>query len=182
MKLVILDRDGVINYDSDAYIKTPDEWSPLPGSIEAIAQLHRAGYRIIVATNQSGVDRGLFDLDTLNRIHARMHRCVREAGGVIDRIVVCPSADDAHPDRKPNPGMYLQIAARFGITLNGVPAVGDSRRDLQAARAAGAQPVLVQTGKGAGTLAYGMSGFSDVPVFADLATFAKYWISERQDC
>ncbi len=177
MKLVILDRDGVINRDSDAYIKTPDEWIPLPGSIEAIARLYKAGYRIMVATNQSGVDRGLYDVDMLHRIHARMHQCVQEAGGVIDAVLFCPSADDSHPDRKPNPGMYREIATRFGITLNGVPAVGDSRRDLQAARSAGAQPVLVRTGNGARTLASSMEGFNDVPVFADLATFAEHWLA-----
>lgn len=175
MKLIILDRDGVINYDSDRYIKTPDEWIPLPGSIDAVARLYQAGHRIVVATNQSGIERGLLDTDMLSRIHARMHQHVQQAGGQIEAVLFCPSADDSHPDRKPNPGLLRRIAADFNTSLTGVPAVGDSLRDLQAARSAGAQPVLVRTGKGERTAAT-MEGYHDVPVFPDLAAFVDYWL------
>ena len=169
MKLVILDRDGVINADSDRYIKSPQEWQPIPGSLAAIARLHRAGWRIIVATNQSGVARGLFDLDTLMRIHEKMHRAVRDAGGLIDAVFFCPHVpDDACECRKPRPGLLVDIASRLRIELSGVPAIGDSLRDLQAARAAGATPILVRTGKGMQTLTEpGLD--PDIPVFRDLA-------------
>lgn len=149
MKLVILDRDGVINEDSDAYIKSPEEWNPIPGSLEAIARLNRHGYRVAVATNQSGVARGLFTLDTLARIHRRMLEAVRDKGGEIDAIFFCPHGpDDDCRCRKPAPGLYEEIADRLKTSLDNVYAIGDSERDLVAARAAGAQPVLVRTGKG----------------------------------
>jgi D-glycero-D-manno-heptose 1,7-bisphosphate phosphatase len=170
MRLVILDRDGVINEDSDAYIKSPEEWKPIPGSVEGIARLHRAGWHVIVVTNQSGIARKLFDLDILFRIHEKMHRCVSEAGGLIDAIFFCPHGPHDNCDcRKPKPGLYLDIARRLRISLQGVPAIGDSLLDLQAARAAGARPILVRTGKGAETL--GTSGIAnDVPVFSNLAS------------
>jgi D-glycero-D-manno-heptose 1,7-bisphosphate phosphatase len=149
MKLVILDRDGVINQDSPSYIKSPEEWKPIPGSIEAIALLNQAGYRVLVATNQSGVGRGLFDMATLNAIHDKMHRALGQAGGRVDGIFYCPHAQDAGCScRKPRPGLLDEIARRFGVSLEGVPVIGDSLRDLQAAAAVGAQPVLVLTGKG----------------------------------
>lgn len=149
MRLIILDRDGVINEDSDAYIKSPAEWVPIPGSLEAIARLNQDGYHVVVATNQSGVGRGLFEMATLNAIHDKMHRAVGQAGGRIDAVFFCPHAQDAGcACRKPQPGMLLEIAARFDVALEGVPAIGDSLRDLQAASAAGARPVLVLTGKG----------------------------------
>ena len=149
MKLVILDRDGVINHDSAAYIKSPEEWKPIPGSLEAIAQLNQAGYRVLVATNQSGIGRGLFEMAALNAIHDKMHRALGLAGGRIDGIFYCPHAQDAGCNcRKPKPGLLEEIAHRFGVDLNGVPFIGDSLRDLQAAVAVGAQPVLVLTGKG----------------------------------
>jgi D-glycero-D-manno-heptose 1,7-bisphosphate phosphatase len=149
MKLVILDRDGVINQDSPAYIKSPEEWKPIPGSIEAIALLNQAGYRVLVATNQSGVGRGLFDMATLNAIHDKMHRALGQAGGRVDGIFYCPHAQDAGCScRKPRPGLLDEISRRFGVSLEGVPVIGDSLRDLQAAAAVGAQPVLVLTGKG----------------------------------
>ncbi len=149
MKLVILDRDGVINQDSAAYIKTPDEWKPIPGSLEAIALLNQAGYRVLVATNQSGVGRGLFEMATLNAIHDKMHRALGLVGGRVDGIFYCPHAQDAGCDcRKPKPGLLEEISRRFGVSLEGVPFIGDSLRDLQAATAVGAQPVLVLTGKG----------------------------------
>lgn len=152
MKLVILDRDGVINQDSPAYIKSPGEWKPIPGSLEAIALLSQAGYRVLVATNQSGVGRGLFEMSTLNAIHDKMHRALGLAGGRVDGIFYCPHAQDAGCDcRKPKPGLLEEIARRFGVSLEGVPVIGDSLRDLQAAAAVGAQPILVLTGKGKAT-------------------------------
>lgn len=148
-KLIILDRDGVINFDSDQFIKSPAEWQPIPGSLEAIARLNQAGYRVVVATNQSGVGRGLFDMDTLVAIHDKMHRSLAAVGGRLDAIFYCPHAADSKCDcRKPKPGMFERIGAKFNVDLNGVPAVGDSLRDLQAASAVGAQPYLVLTGKG----------------------------------
>jgi len=152
MRLVILDRDGVINEDSDEYIKSPSEWKPIRGSLEAIARLHRAGWRVVVATNQSGIARRLFDLDTLARIHQTMHQRVSASGGLIDAVFFCPHGpDDNCSCRKPLPGMLHDIASRLRIDLTGVPAIGDSLRDLQAAAAAGARPGLVKTGKGFGT-------------------------------
>ena len=169
MRLVILDRDGVINQDSDAYIKSPEEWLPIPGSLEAIARLNRADYRVVVATNQSGLARGLFDLDTFNRIHEKMHRALAEVGGSIDAIFFCPHGPtDACDCRKPQAGLFREIARRMGLSLNAVPAIGDSLRDLQAARAVGAQPILVRTGKGLLTQAK-LDGESGVPVYDDLS-------------
>jgi D-glycero-D-manno-heptose 1,7-bisphosphate phosphatase len=168
MQLIILDRDGVINEDSDEYIKSPQEWQPIRGSIEAIARLHRAGWRVVVATNQSGIARKLFDLDTLARIHETMHRRAIESGGLIDAVFFCPHGpDDGCSCRKPKPGMFHDIAARLHIDLHGVPAIGDSLRDIQAAQAAGATPLLVKTGKGFGTVSHPDFDAS-VPVFNDL--------------
>ena len=174
MKLVILDRDGVINFDSDHFIKSPAEWKPIPGSLEAIARLTQAGYRVVVASNQSGIDRGLFDMDTLNAIHDKMHRAVRTAGGRIDAIFYCPhSADSRCNCRKPKPGMFERIAGCFNTDLAGTYAVGDSLRDLQAAVAAGARPVLVLSGKGRNT-----QKENQIPegtlVFDDLSATVEY--------
>ncbi len=144
--MIVLDRDGVINADSDEYIKTPDEWRPLPGSIDAIARLVRAGYDVVVATNQSGVGRGLFTADALDAIHARMQAEVAAAGGVINAIYVCPHAPgDDCACRKPRPGLLAQIARDFGLPLTDVPFVGDKLSDVQAAIAAGARPIFVMT-------------------------------------
>jgi D-glycero-D-manno-heptose 1,7-bisphosphate phosphatase len=156
IKLIILDRDGVINRDSDQFIKTPDEWRPIPGSLEAIARLNHAGYRVVVATNQSGIGRGLFDMATLNAIHEKMHKALALVGGRVDALFYCPHTGDSMCDcRKPKTGMLKEIALRFGVDLAGVPCVGDSLRDLQAAAAVGAQPILVLTGKGEKTLRHG---------------------------
>ncbi len=156
MKLVILDRDGVINHDSEQFIKRPEEWKPIPGSLEAIARLCQADYRVVVATNQSGVGRGLFDMATLNAIHDRMNKAVMQAGGRIDAIFFCPHAADADCNcRKPKSGMIEEIAERYNMDLKGVPAIGDSLRDLEATARLGAQPILVLTGKGAKTQAKG---------------------------
>lgn len=149
MKLIILDRDGVINYDSDQFIKSPDEWKPIPGSLEAIARLNQAGYRVVVATNQSGIGRGLFDMPTLNAIHDKMHKSLAQFGGRIDAVFFCPHTNEADCScRKPKSGMMLEISARYGVGLANVPAVGDSLRDLEAAARLGAAPYLVLTGKG----------------------------------
>ena len=149
MKIIVLDRDGVINFDSDQFIKSPEEWKPIPGSLDAIARLNQWGYRVVVATNQSGVGRGLFDMDTLNAIHEKMVRLVSQAGGKIDAIFFCPHTNhDECRCRKPLPGMLEEIAQRYNADLTDVPVIGDSLRDLQSAVAVGAQPILVLTGKG----------------------------------
>lgn len=156
MKLIILDRDGVINFDSDQFIKSPEEWRPIPGSLEAIARLNQAGYRVAVATNQSGIGRGLFDMPTLNAIHDKMHKSLAQVGGRVDAIFFCPHTNESNCEcRKPKSGMIEEIAVRFGVSLKGVPAVGDSLRDLEAAGRLGAQPYLVLTGKGEKTQAKG---------------------------
>jgi D-glycero-D-manno-heptose 1,7-bisphosphate phosphatase len=156
MKLIILDRDGVINFDSDQFIKSPEEWKPIPGSLEAIARLNQAGYRVAVATNQSGIGRGLFDMPTLNAIHDKMHKSLAQVGGRVDAIFFCPHTNDTNCEcRKPKSGMIEEVAIRFGVSLKGVPAVGDSLRDLEAAGRLGAQPYLVLTGKGTKTQAKG---------------------------
>lgn len=156
MKLVVLDRDGVINFDSDQYIKSPAEWKPIPGSIEAIARLYQGGFRIAVASNQSGIGRGLFDMATLNAINDKMMEMVFRHGGRIDAIFFCPHTPVEECNcRKPRTGMLEEIAARFHSELKGVPCVGDSLKDLQAAESVGAQPILVLTGKGPKTQAAG---------------------------
>jgi D-glycero-D-manno-heptose 1,7-bisphosphate phosphatase len=172
MKLAILDRDGTINQDSDQYIKSPAEWKPIPGSLEAIARLTQGGWRVAVATNQSGISRGLFDMSTLNAIHAEMHRAVGQAGGRIDAIFFCPHAADSNCEcRKPRPGLLREIASRFGVDLEGVPMIGDSLRDVAAAAAAGAQPWLVLTGNGKKTRdAGGLPQGTEIA--ADLAAIA----------
>ena len=177
MQLIILDRDGVINEDSDEFIKSPQEWTPIRGSLEAIARLHRAGWRVVVATNQSGIARKLFDLDTLARIHETMHRRVIETGGLIEAVFFCPHGpDDRCTCRKPLPGMFHDIAERLRIDLQGVPAIGDSLRDIQAAQTAGAAPLLVKTGKGFGTVSHPDFDPS-VPVFNDLYSAVKHLLA-----
>ncbi len=179
MKLVILDRDGVINQDSPDYIKSPEEWQPIPGSLEAIARLNQAGFHVYVASNQSGIGRGLFDLDALFGIHERMQRALAELGARIEAIEFAPDHPGAASGmRKPEPGMLLDLAQRLQINLDGVPAVGDSWRDLQAAEAAGARPVLVLTGNGERTQKEHL--IAGVPVYADLAAFASDWIEREQ--
>jgi len=179
-KLIVLDRDGVINHDSDQFIKSPDEWTPIPGSLEAIARLNQAGYRVVVATNQSGIGRGLFDISTLNAIHNKMHRALAQAGGRIDAVFFCPHSGDSQCEcRQPRAGMLQEIGRRFGVDLTGVPALGDSLRDLQAAETVGAQPMLMLTGKGEKTLREG--GFPvNTVIFPDLAFAAAALISGDQ--
>ncbi len=178
--LVILDRDGVINRDSDDFVKSVDEWDPLPGSIDAIAALSRAGFTIAVASNQSGLARGLLDEAALAAMHVELRKLVADAGGRVDHIVVCPHGpDDGCDCRKPKPGLYLQIAAHFGVGLDGVPAIGDSLRDLEAAAAAGATPVLVRTGNGLKTEARLNGALASVAVFDDLAAAANNILLEQ---
>lgn len=169
MKLVILDRDGVINQDSNQFIKNPDEWLPIAGSLEAIALLNQHGFHVAIATNQSGVSRGLLDMGTLNAIHNKMHRELATVGGRIDAVFYCPHAADDHCHcRKPDIGMIEEIGKRFSVDLKEVPAVGDALRDLQAFANAGCQPILVKTGKGEETLAKGNLPPNTL-VFADLS-------------
>ncbi len=177
MRLIILDRDGVINEDSDEYIKSPEEFIPIPGSLEAIARLTQAGWRVVVATNQSGVARGYYDLATLQRIHDKLHRLLAGLGGQVEAIFYCPHGPDDQCDcRKPRPGLFHDIESRLQVVLHGVPAVGDSLRDLEAAIAVGAAPILVRTGKGERTLAKG-KGLDGIPVFADLAAVVDSLLS-----
>ncbi len=169
MKLIVLDRDGVINYDSANFIKNPGEWRPLPGSLNAISRLNQAGFHVIVATNQSGIGRGVFEMAALNAIHDKMHKALAQAGGRIDAIFFCPhAADDNCNCRKPKTGMFEDIAHRLNTSLAGVPMVGDSIRDLQAAAATQASPLLVLTGNGKKTQRSGALPPA-TRVFADLA-------------
>ena len=169
VKLIVLDRDGTINHDSEQFIKSPDEWRPIPGSLEAIARLNHAGYRVVVATNQSGIGRGLFDMGTLNAIHEKMHRALAVVGGRVDAVFYCPHTADATCDcRKPKPGLLREAGRRFNVDMNGVAVIGDGIRDLQAAESVGGQPMLVLTGKGEKTLRDGNFPKNTV-IFPDLA-------------
>jgi D-glycero-D-manno-heptose 1,7-bisphosphate phosphatase len=172
LKLLIIDRDGVINEDSDAYIKSVEEWIPIPGSIEAIAQLSKAGWTVAVATNQSGIARGYYPTATLDAMHERLRGLVAEQGGEVGLIVHCPHGpDDGCDCRKPKPGMLKTIAAHYAVELAGLWFVGDSKGDLEAALAVDAQPVLVKTGKGERTLSKGLP--AGTLVFEDLAAVAR---------
>ena len=177
-KLVILDRDGVINHDSDQFIKTPAEWKPIEGAVEAIARLNQNGYRVVVATNQSGIGRGLFDMATLNAINDKMMEMVFRQGGRIDAVFFCPCTAEQHCHcRKPDTGMFEDIAARYQMGLAGVPAIGDSLRDLEAGAKAGCAPLLVLTGKGKKTRDKG--GLPPgTRVFADLAAATDALVTE----
>lgn len=182
MKLVILDRDGTVNEDSPDYVKSPDEWTPLPGALEAIARLNHAGWHVVLASNQSGLGRGLFDVSTLNAMHAKMHALLADVGGRVDAVFYCPHApDEGCHCRKPEPGLFEQIGERYGIDLQGVPMVGDSARDAVAAVAAGCEPHLVLTGKG---VAYRGRNLPDsfpkeTRVHADLAAFVDFLLAQE---
>ncbi len=178
MKLIILDRDGTINEDRDDYVKSADEWVPIPGAIEAIARLNHAGWHVVVATNQSGLGRGLFDMGALNAMHAKLNQLLAKQGGRIDAVFFCPHPPDAACDcRKPLPGLVQQIGARYGVDLAKVPVVGDSLRDLQAGAALGCPVHLVRTGKCAALDDAQVAAIAaQVPgttVHADLAAFAE---------
>lgn len=187
MKLVILDRDGVINEDSDRYIKSPDEWIPIPGSLEAIARFKQHGYQVAVVTNQSGIARGLYDEATLHAMHAKMQSLLREMDAQVDLVLHCPHGpNDSCDCRKPLPGMYRAVAEHYRLTLPLAPreqiyAVGDSLRDLQAAQAVGALPVLVRTGKGERTLAASADEVRQLqaPIFENLSVFADYLLADN---
>ena len=176
-RVIILDRDGVINYERDNYVTTPDEWIALPGSLAAITKLHQANYQVAIVTNQSGIGKGLYSVNTLNRIHQRMCDQLKLIGGDIRAIFFCPHAPEDNCDcRKPKPGMFIELSNHLQCDLSTVYAVGDQLRDLQAAAAAGARPVLVKTGYGNSTLHKIKTGkFSKkltlVPVYANLAEF-----------
>jgi D-glycero-D-manno-heptose 1,7-bisphosphate phosphatase len=171
MSLIILDRDGVINHDSDDFIKSPAEWEPIEGSLEAIARLNYAGYRVVIITNQSGISRGLLDVETLNRIHSKMRRMLAQVGGRIEAIFFCPHGPDDNCEcRKPKDAAFKELAHRLRVSLDNVPAIGDSLRDIQAAKSAGAKPILVRTGKGDKTFKKGIP--KGVPVYDNLAAVA----------
>lgn len=178
-KLIILDRDGVINYDSDQFVKTPAEWKAIPGSLEAIARLTQAGFRVVVCSNQSGIGRGLLDMATLNAINDKMYKALAPLGGRIDALFYCPHPAEAGCScRKPNSGMFEDIARRFNISITGVPSVGDSLRDMEASAAMGCKPMLVLTGKGKKTLAAG--GLPPgTQVHEDLAAAVRAIIEQR---
>ena len=179
--LVILDRDGVINRDSNAFVKSPDEWQPLPGSIDAIAAMTMAGFTLAVASNQSGLARGLFDQAALDAMHHKMHKLVDAAGGRISKIVVCPHGPDDDCDcRKPKPGLLIQLAQHFDTEVDDVPVIGDALRDLQAAAAVNARPILVRTGKGGYTEAELPDALADVEIYDDLAGAAESLIAEAR--
>ncbi|HEY8096816.1 MAG TPA: D-glycero-beta-D-manno-heptose 1,7-bisphosphate 7-phosphatase [Methylobacter sp.] len=172
-RYVLLDRDGVINQDSDGFIKSPEEWLPIDGSLEAIALLNEHGYKVVVITNQSGVARGLFNAVTLEKIHAKMQRMATEKGGKIDAIYFCPhSPNDDCNCRKPKPGLLEQFADEHHVSLKGMAVIGDSLRDLQSAQAVGASPILVKTGKGRKTLTENPN--LNIPVFENLYDAAKH--------
>lgn len=179
MKLVILDRDGVINQDSDNFIKSVDEFIPLPGSIDAIAKLKHAGYKVYIATNQSGIHRGFYDVNTLHAMHEKLANLLKEKNAAIDGIEFCPHGPaDRCVCRKPNTGMYLNIAKRENLTdLSDVLVVGDSLRDLQAAQAVDAKPHLVRTGKGERTIKKG-EGLDGIPVYNDLSDFVNQLLKD----
>ncbi len=181
VRWAILDRDGVINYDSEAFIRAPGQWQSIPGSLPAIAALSRAGWRVAVATNQSGLARGLLDTQTLEAIHERLYTAVAEAGGRIDSLAYCPHGPgDGCGCRKPQPGLYRQLAAQLGAPLAGTPVIGDSARDLEAALAVGARPILVRTGKGEQTLAQGVLP-AGTEVYADLRAAVAQLLEEEED-
>lgn len=183
MKLLILDRDGVINQDSPEFIKTPDEWIPIKGSLQAIARLSQAGYNVVVMTNQSGIGRNLLSADMLGQIHVRMIDYIQQHGGKIQSVLFCPHLpDDGCECRKPKTGMYQELACRLGISFKNVYSVGDSLRDLQAAKTAGANPILVKTGNGKKTqqqLKVGHDDLQNIPTFNSLSSFVDTLLLDK---
>jgi D-glycero-D-manno-heptose 1,7-bisphosphate phosphatase len=185
LKLIILDRDGTINEDRDDYVKSPDEWVPIPGALEAIARLNHAGWHTVVATNQSGLARGLFDTSALNAVHIKMNQALAKVGGRIDAVFFCPHGpSEGCRCRKPLPGLFEMIAERYGVDLADVPLVGDSQRDLEAGATVGCEPHLVRTGKGARLddeqLETILERVPGTRVHADLAAFAEHLIQGQR--
>ncbi len=180
MKVIILDRDGVINHDSDAYIKSVEEWVPIAGSLEAIARLNHSGYTVVVASNQSGLARGYFTIETLSAIHKEMDQQLSKIGGRVDAIFYCPHGpDDACDCRKPKPGMLLEIGQRFNVPLEDVVFIGDTVSDMKAASNASAKPMLVRTGKGVKAEKILLAECKEsVPVFDDLASAVTAILTE----
>ncbi len=179
-KWVILDRDGVINQDSDDYIKSLDEFIFIPNSLAAITRLCQAGFQVVVATNQSGIARGYYDVATLDAMHATLRHELEKLGGKVNDIAYCPHLPDDNCDcRKPKPGLYQTLAKRHGFSLAGVPVIGDSLRDLQAAQQVSAKPILVRTGKGQRTLAKG-EGLEGIPIYDDLAAAVDALLAEEK--
>jgi D-glycero-D-manno-heptose 1,7-bisphosphate phosphatase len=181
-RLIVLDRDGVINHDSDAFIKSPAEWVPIDGSMEAIALLTKSGFTVAVASNQSGVGRQLLDRHALNAIHQKMRRAAARCGGTIDRIVYCPHLPaDNCACRKPAPGLLNSLAKHYGVSMRDVPVVGDSARDLEAARAVEARPILVLTGNGRTTKRQLAKRRIGVEVYDNLLAAARALVAEQRD-
>ncbi len=179
-QVIILDRDGVINEDSDEYIKSAEEWIPIAGSIEAISRLKKAGYLVAVASNQSGLARGMFDEKALQAIHKKMQDLLAQRGSSVDSIVFCPhSPNDNCVCRKPKPGMLMQIAKEFNVKPTDTLFVGDKYTDIQAARLAGSQPVLVKSGKGIRTLEK-HAPLDGVPVYDNLSHFVREFLRGHQ--
>lgn len=181
MKLVILDRDGTINHERDDYVKSPEEWVPLPGAIEAVARLNHAGWHAVVATNQSGIGRGLFDMAAVNAMHAKMHQMLAKHGGRVDAVFFCPhTPEDQCLCRKPLPGLFKMIGERFNVSLQGVPMVGDLPRDVLAAQSVGCEPHLVRTGHAAtmteAELVDLRRQVPDLTIHPDLSAFADFII------
>lgn len=177
MKLIILDRDGVINEDSDDYIKSPDEWIPIAGSLEALGKLSQNGFKVIIITNQSGIGRKIFSIEMLNAIHKKMCINLAQYGGVIDGIFFCPCAPEENCNcRKPKSGLYNEVSDRLQISLENVFCVGDKITDIQAAQNAGAKPILVKTGKendDSGNIP------KNIPIYDDLLSFVNKVITEK---
>ena len=185
MKLVILDRDGTINHEREDYIKSPEEWVPLPGALEAIARLNHAGWHVVVATNQSGIGRGLFDMVSLNAMHAKMNQMLAKVGGRVEAVFFCPHTPEDHCTcRKPMPGLFQMIGQRFGRNLDGVPMVGDLPRDVLAAQSVGCEPHLVRTGQAAtmpeASLQALRQKVPDLTIHPNLSAFADYLILREQ--
>ncbi len=181
IKLIVLDRDGVINEDLERPVSSADEWTPIPGSLEAIARLHQAGWHVAVATNQSGIERGLIELETLHAIHQRMHEMVNQAGGKIDVVAFCPHSESNQcACRKPAPGMLYTICERLDIDPSKIVLVGDSLRDVQAAMATAATPIIVRTGKGQMTLDSN-KGLEHIPAYDDLASYVDALLAPTED-
>lgn len=179
MALIILDRDGVINYDSEQYIKSPEEWIAIPGSLQAIAKLNQHGYRVVVISNQSGLARNMLDIDNLNAIHRKMLNHLAQYGGVIEAIFFCSHVPEDKCDcRKPNTGLYQAVKERLYISLAEVPCVGDKASDVDAATRMGAKPMLVKTGDGQRTIDQGLIN-KDVPIFDNLAEIANHLIANE---